>query len=116
VLEGLDRHRSESGEDLLDVPGAPLPDRDTPAPVRFVGPWDAVLLVHARRAGIVPEEHRPKIFTSSNPHSIGVYLVGGRVAGAWRPENGRIELQPYDGGRPSAEVREEAARLAELFG
>jgi hypothetical protein len=61
VLEALelDTHESESGEPLLDVPGAPLPDPDTPAPVRFLPTWDATLLVHCRRAGIVREEHRP---------------------------------------------------------
>ena len=50
------------GEELLDLPRAPLPDPDTPAPVRFLGTWDASLLVHARRTGVLPEEHRPRIF------------------------------------------------------
>ena len=36
-------------------PRAPLPDPETPAPVRFLPTWDAVLLVHARRTGVLPD-------------------------------------------------------------
>ena len=50
-MEQLDR-------DLLDLPGSPLPDPDTPAPVRFLPVWDATLLVHARRTGVLPEDLR----------------------------------------------------------
>ena len=42
-----------------DVPRASLPDPETPAPVRFLPTWDATLLVHPRRTGILPEENRP---------------------------------------------------------
>ena len=41
----------------------PLADPDTPAPVRFLPAWDATLLVHARRTRILPEEHRPRVFS-----------------------------------------------------
>ena len=43
----------------------PLPDPSTPAPVRLLPTWDATLLVHARRALVIREEDRPRIFTSS---------------------------------------------------
>ena len=90
------RHfRGPGGEDLIDLPGLPLPRGDTPAPVRFLPHWDAALLVHARRAGILPEEHRPRIFSSRNPHSTAVFLVDGAVAGAWAHRDGRIVLEPY---------------------
>jgi hypothetical protein len=88
--------RDEQGRELIDLPGAPLPDAGTPAPVRFLPHWDATLLVHARRTGLLAEEHRPRIFTSRNPFSVGTYLVDGRVAGAWSPRNGRIVLDPYE--------------------
>ena len=55
----LRRFRAEDGDELLDLPRAPLPAADTPAPVRFLPVWDATLLVHARRAGILSEEHAP---------------------------------------------------------
>ena len=58
--------------------------------MRFLPTWDAVLLAHARRALILPEEHRPKIFHTKMPQSIGTFLVDGAVAGTWRPD-GTIE-------------------------
>jgi len=50
----LRRFRDENGKELLDLPRAPLPPPDTPAPPRFLAAWDATLLVHARRTQIVP--------------------------------------------------------------
>jgi hypothetical protein len=97
ALERLElrRFRAEDGAELLDVPRAPLPAADTPAPVRFLPTWDATLLVHARRAGILPEEHRPKIFHTKNPQSTPVFLVDGEVAGTWRYEGGNVLLEPF---------------------
>lgn len=87
--------RDEGGKELVDLPRAPLPDSDTPAPPRFLPTWDAVLLVHARRTGVLPEEFRPRLFNSKLPFSMHTFLLDGAVAGAWRHENGRIELQPF---------------------
>jgi winged helix DNA-binding protein len=66
----LRRFRDEQGKELLDVPRAPLPDPETPAPVRFLPTWDAALLVHARRTGILPEQYRPLIFNTKIPPSV----------------------------------------------
>jgi hypothetical protein len=110
----LRRFRGEDGEKLLDLPGAPLPDPETPAPPRFLPTWDATLLVHARRTGLLPEEHRPKLFGIKTPQSFPTFLVDGAVAGKWRHERGRIELEPF--GRLDAATRRaleaEAERLA----
>jgi hypothetical protein len=94
---GLDlrRFRDEAGKELIDLPELSLPDHDTPAPVRFLPHWDANLLVHARRTGLLPEEYRPRVFSTKNPFSVGTYLVDGRVAGAWSLRDGRIELDPF---------------------
>jgi len=43
--------------------------------------WDANLLVHARRSGILPEPYRPRIFNTRTPHSFPTFLVDGAVAG-----------------------------------
>ena len=91
----LVRYRDEQGRELVDLPGAPLPDAATPAPVRFLAHWDASLLVHARRTGILPEVHRGLVFRTSEPSSVGTYLVGGSVAGGWRIREGRVVLEPY---------------------
>ncbi len=93
---GLDRYLDESGRELVDIPGAPLPDPDTPAPVRFLPHWDATLLVHARRTGLLPEEYRSRIFSARNPFSVGAYLVDGRVAGAWSMRAGQVVVDPFE--------------------
>jgi hypothetical protein len=82
--------------------------------VRFLPTWDAVLLVHARRTGILPERYRPRVFHAKNPPSVPTFLVDGVVAGAWRHEGGRIELEPFErlGRGVLRELREEAERLA----
>ena len=91
----LRRFRDEDGRELIDLPGQPLPDPGTPAPVRFLPHWDANLLVHARRTGLLPEAFRPRVFSTENPFSVGTYLVDGAVAGAWSLRDGRIELDPF---------------------
>jgi hypothetical protein len=113
----LRRFRDEDGRELLDLPRAPLPPGETPAPVRFLPTWDATLLAHARGTGILPEQHRGRIFTSSNPQSERTFLVDGKVAGTWRCENGRVHLSPF--GRLArdtrAELEEEGERLAAFY-
>lgn len=111
---GLRRFRNEEGEELLDLPRAPLPDADTQAPVRFLPTWDATLLVHARRARILPEEYRPLVFNTKTPHSVPTFLVDGAVAGTWRYESGRVKLKEFAPIPRAArrELEEEASRLA----
>lgn len=112
----LRRFRDEQGKELVDLPRAPLPDPETPAPVRFLPTWDATLLVHARRTGILPEEHRPKVFSTKTPQSVSTFLVDGAVAGIWRPEKRGIAVEPF--GRLPAAVRRdleaERERLADF--
>jgi hypothetical protein len=114
----LRRFEAADGAELLDLPRAPLPDPGTPAPVRFLPTWDASLLVHARRTGVLPEEHRPKVFNTKTPQSVPTFLVDGRVAGTWSYEKGKVETRPF--GKLDAAVRRElgreAERLAELHG
>jgi hypothetical protein len=115
---GLAQYRDTSGRTLVDLPGAPLPDPDTRAPVRFLPHWDASLLVHARRSGLLPEEHRGKVFSTKNPFSVGTYLVDGRVVGSWSVRDGRIELAPFQplGRRDEDAVQEERAALEAFHG
>lgn len=108
----LVRDRDVDGRELLDLPDAPRPDPDTPAPVRFLPHWDAALLVHARRTGILPEEHRSAVFTSKNPFSVGTVLVDGRVVAAWSMRDGRVVVEPYEAVPPRARDAIEAERQA----
>ena len=89
-------YRDEAGHELIDLVDMPLPDPETPAPVRFLPHWDALLLAHARRCGVLPEVHRPRVFSSHNPFSVGTYLVDGRVVGAWSLRDGRVMLDPFE--------------------
>jgi hypothetical protein len=92
----LVEYRDEGDRPLVDLPDAPLPDPATNAPVRFLPHWDANLLLHARRTGLLPEAYRSRVFSTRNPFSVGTYLVDGVVAGAWSVKDGRIELDPYE--------------------
>jgi hypothetical protein len=92
----LRRFRDEQGGELLDVPRAPIPDPDTPAPVRFLPTWEAILLVHARRTQVLPEEYRPLVFSTRTPHSVSTFLVDGTVAGTWRHEGGRVHWESFE--------------------
>jgi hypothetical protein len=81
--------------------------------VRFLPWWDAVLLVHARRTGILPEEHRPRIFSTKTPQSVGTFLVDGVVAGIWRLDGTLEELTPLTRSQ-RREVGDEHERLVEF--
>ncbi|MEY2435147.1 MAG: hypothetical protein QOC92_4872, partial [Acidimicrobiaceae bacterium] len=76
----LRRFRTEDGAELIDLPDAPLPPAETPAPVRFLPVWESCLLAHARRAGVLPELHRAKVFENRNPQSVNTFLIDGSVA------------------------------------
>jgi Winged helix DNA-binding domain len=98
---------------MVDLPGAEVVDGAVPVPVRFLPTWDAVLLAHARRATVVREEDRSRIFTSSNPQSLATFAVDGVVAGAWRVDGTAVVVDPF---RPLTRaerraVEAEAARL-----
>jgi hypothetical protein len=114
----LRRFRDEAGRELFDVPRVPLPPAETPQPPRLLPTWDAILLVHARRTGVIPEKYRPVVFATKNPPSVPTFVVDGHVAGAWRFENGRVELEPYEplSAAVLRELREEGTRLAASVG
>jgi hypothetical protein len=102
VLERLRLRRflDEEGEELIDLPGGPLPDVATRAPSRLLPTWDATLLVHARPAAIVPDDYRPLVFNTKTPQSVATFLVDGFVAGTWRIERARdratLTLDPFE--------------------
>jgi Winged helix DNA-binding domain len=116
ALERLElrRFQDEQGKELVDLPRLPLPDADTPAPVRLLPVWDATLLVHARRTQILPERYRPHVFNVRTPQSVNTFLVDGQVAGTWKYDKDRVKVEPF--GRLAkgvrAELDEEAERLA----
>jgi hypothetical protein len=106
--------RDEGGKNLVDLPRAPLPDRETPAPPRFLPTWDATLLAHARRTQILPEKYRARVFHVKVPQSVSTFLIDGQVAGTWRYEKDRVKVEPFHklDRATRRELDEEAQRLA----
>jgi hypothetical protein len=104
---------------VLDLPDAPRPDPQTPAPPRLLAPFDSVLLAYAskRRARILPDAHRDAVYDRRNLRILPTYLLDGRVAGTWSVEVKRgtavLTLQPLEKlPRPArAELVDEAERL-----
>jgi winged helix DNA-binding protein len=101
AAEILDRLRptlrichDEAGRELFDVPRAPLPSGDTPAPVRFLPEYDNAVLSHADRTRIVAPEIRPWTEVGW-----GLVLVDGSTAARWRafPDKDRttVRIEPF---------------------
>ncbi|MFL5768434.1 MAG: winged helix DNA-binding domain-containing protein, partial [Actinomycetota bacterium] len=78
ALEPLRRFRTEEGKELLDLPRAPLPSGDVPAPVRFLPKWDSLLLGHKDRRRIMSDEVRRAVI-ATNGDVLQTFLVDGRV-------------------------------------
>jgi hypothetical protein len=119
IAKGLDRmtlrrFRDEAGKELVDLPRATIPGQDATAPPRLLPVWDALLLVHARRTGVLPEAYRPRIFSAATPQSVNTFLLDGRVAGTWRHENCGIDLAPFErvARTDRRALNDEAERLA----
>jgi len=73
---------ARAGRELFDLPRAPRPDPDAPAPVRLLPEYDNVLLGHADRSRVVGEAERRRLWRS-NGAVPGALLVDGTVAGSW---------------------------------
>ncbi|MFH8384238.1 winged helix DNA-binding domain-containing protein [Kitasatospora sp. NPDC018058] len=98
--------RDERGRPLYDLPEAPRPGSDVPAPVRLVAPFDNLLLSHADRSRVLPEEYKGRVM-SQNGIVLGTLLVDGLVAGTWRLTGEReVTVQPFV---PLARADREAA-------
>jgi hypothetical protein len=90
----LRRFRDERGRELFDLPRAPLPPARAAAPVRFLPMWDSSLLAHDERSRILPDDVRRTVI-KQNGEVHPTFLVDGFVAGLWRLDGERIELEPF---------------------
>lgn len=87
------RFAGEDGRELLDLPRAPRPDPDTPAPPRFLPEYDNLLFSHADRSRVIAGK-RTVPLPPGNGGTRGTLLVDGLFAGTWRAtrRNSRAEL------------------------
>ncbi|GGQ13732.1 winged helix DNA-binding domain-containing protein [Streptosporangium pseudovulgare] len=81
--------RDERGRELLDLPDAPRPDPDTPAPVRFLPAFDNTILGYHDRGRIIDDTDRGLSVAGAR-----MALVDGRVAATWTVEDGTVIVTP----------------------
>jgi hypothetical protein len=111
--------RDQDGTELFDLPDAPRPTPDVPAPVRFVAAFDNLILSHADRSRVIAAEHRRAI-ASRNGMVPATFLVDGFVRGTWKVVRERgeatLEIEPF-GLLPKQDreaLAEEGERLLEF--
>ncbi|WP_405922024.1 winged helix DNA-binding domain-containing protein [Streptomyces sp. NBC_00122] len=108
---GLAVFRDGNGVELFDLPDAPRPDADTPAPPRFLPEFDNLLLSHADRSRVVAPEIKGRTWTGNQAHC--TLLVDGFLAGLWKQEGSEVTVELF--GKASPARREEIAAEAELM-
>ena len=101
LRDRLTTYGDELGRELFDVPDGPLPDPETPAPVRFLPEYDNALLGHADRTRIIPKGRRIPLPPGDGAR-LGTILLDGMLAGEWHLERERdgaratIVVEPYE--------------------
>ncbi|WP_327708137.1 winged helix DNA-binding domain-containing protein [Streptomyces sp. NBC_00464] len=113
--------RDENGIELFDLPDAPRPAEDTPAPPRFLPEFDNVLLGHADRTRVIPPPFKGR--NGVGNQSYGSVLADGFLAAIWRLEEGRggapttvtvQELRPFTTAERD-EVTDEAVAMLSVM-
>jgi hypothetical protein len=86
--------RDEGGRELFDLPDAPRPDPETPAPVRFLYDYENLLLSYADRSRAISPELPARGLLTRTQESLSTFTVDGFVAGIWgiRRERARATL------------------------
>ncbi|WP_345403892.1 winged helix DNA-binding domain-containing protein [Nonomuraea salmonea] len=115
VMSGMELERlaDDTGRELYDLPGAPRPGGDVPAPVRFLPDFDTLLLGHADRRRVLADEHKGLVATK-NLRIKAVYLVDGFAAGTWQikrsGKKAKLLISPFVA-TDLGQVEEEGLRL-----
>jgi hypothetical protein len=111
--------QDEQGRELFDLPDAPRPDPDIPAPVRFLYDYENMLLSYADRSRVIVPERVQRVVARQN-ESISTFLLDGFVAGTWQIERDRgratLLVRPIVtlSRRDAKELREEGAGLIDF--
>ncbi|TDD43834.1 winged helix DNA-binding domain-containing protein [Nonomuraea terrae] len=100
----LCHYTGPDGQRLLDLPDAPLPDPDTPAPVRLLPAYDNALLGHADRGRIIADADRKHV-APGQARVLPTVLIDGYVRGTWSFTAGKVRLTPF---RPLSAAEQQA--------
>jgi hypothetical protein len=78
----LQAFTGDDGRELVDLPDAPRPDPETPAPPRFLPEYDNLLLSHADRRRVIPDGRRVPLPPGAGGRC-GTLLVDGVYRADW---------------------------------
>jgi hypothetical protein len=100
------------GQPLVDLPDAPRPAEDVPAPPRFLPEYDNLLLSYKDRRRVIPHD-RPVPLPPGNGATAGTVLIDGQWQGSWRIRDRRLQITPFVALGPAdrAQLLAEAERL-----
>ena len=109
--------RDERSRELFDLPGAPRPGADVPAPTRFLPEYDNVLLSHDDRSRFAFDPDR-KALAHAWAVGWGSVLHDGLVRAMWRLEPDALVVRPAAAlpQRVEASIAAEGRRLARFLG
>ncbi|MBT2450657.1 AlkZ family DNA glycosylase [Streptomyces sp. ISL-43] len=85
--------QDENGVELFDLPDAPRPDADTPAPPRFLPEFDNLLLSHADRARVVAPELKGRTWSGNQAHC--TLLLNGFLSGLWKLDGDTLTVELF---------------------
>lgn len=121
ALAGTRTFADESGRVLFDLPRLTIAGAGVPAPVRFLPPFDSVILAHRDRSRILPDQYYETVLKKQNAMTLATFTVDGLIAGSWRAEQRRgrwaISVSPFAPlpVRARREIDAEADRLAAFY-
>ncbi|MFL6145266.1 MAG: winged helix DNA-binding domain-containing protein [Labedaea sp.] len=113
-------YRDEHGVELFDLPDAPFPDPETPAPVRLLPEYDNCLRSHTDRGRVMSAANRAALFATKNDAPMPAFLVDGFVRGTWKltrvRDRATVLVRPFAelSGKETAAVRREAEALLDF--
>jgi hypothetical protein len=81
-----------SGREVFDLPDAPRPAEDVPAPPRFLPVFDNVLYSHSDRTRFILDQER-RLLPGTAAWTAGCLLVDGRFAGTWKAGDAGVTIE-----------------------
>lgn len=111
LRDRLVTYEDERGRELLDVPDGRFADPDTPAPPRFLGEFDNILLGHDDRTRVLPWGHRLGVVGGSR-----FVLVDGHARATWKLDGDDLLITPLEPLADAGEVVAEAERVLAFVG